>query len=72
MCPKHNFENIEKLEKLKKVRITDSCRASNLRTLNHLPALEELSIIENYPHPLKLIIQSSPPSISITLFTPIN
>ena len=41
-----NFENIEKLEKLKKVRITDSCRASNLRTLNHLPALEELSIIE--------------------------
>ena len=33
---------------------------------------EELSIIENYPHPLKLIIQSSPPSISIRLFTPLN
>ena len=33
---------------------------------------EELSIIENYPHPLKLIVQSSPPSISIRLFTPIN
>ena len=33
---------------------------------------EELSIIENYPHPLKLNIQSSPPSISIKLFTPLN
>jgi transcriptional regulator with XRE-family HTH domain len=33
---------------------------------------EVLSIIENYPHPLKLIIQSSPPSISIRLFTPLN
>ena len=33
---------------------------------------EELSIIENYPHPLKLIIQSSPPSISIRLYTPLN
>ena len=33
---------------------------------------EELSIIENYPHPLKLIIQSSPPSISLRLFTPLN
>lgn len=33
---------------------------------------EELSIIENYPHPLKLMIQSSPPSISIRLFTPLN
>ena len=33
---------------------------------------EDLSIIENYPHPLKLIIQSSPPSISIRLFTPLN
>ena len=33
---------------------------------------EALSIIENYPHPLKLIIQSSPPSISIRLFTPLN
>ena len=33
---------------------------------------EELSIIENYPHPLKLIIQSSPPSISVRLFTPLN
>ena len=33
---------------------------------------EELSIIENYPHPLKLIIQSLPPSISIRLFTPLN
>ena len=33
---------------------------------------EELSIIENYPHPLKLIIRSSPPSISIRLFIPLN
>ena len=33
---------------------------------------EELSIIENYPYPLKLIIQSSPPSIAIRLFTPLN
>ncbi len=33
---------------------------------------EDLSIIENYPHPLKLIIRSSPPSISIRLFTPLN
>ena len=33
---------------------------------------EELSIIENYPHPLKLVIRSSPPSISIRLFTPLN
>ena len=33
---------------------------------------EDLSIIENYPHPLKLVIQSSPASISIRLFTPLN
>ena len=33
---------------------------------------EDLSIIENYPHPLKLLIRSSPPSISIKLFTPLN
>ena len=33
---------------------------------------EDLSIIENYPHPLKLIIRSSPPSISIRLYTPLN
>ena len=33
---------------------------------------EELSIIENYPHPLKLIIQSSPPSISIKFYPPLN
>ena len=33
---------------------------------------EDLAIIENYPHPLKLIIKSSPPSISIRLFTPLN
>ena len=33
---------------------------------------EELSIIENYPYPLKLIVQSSPASISIRLFTPLN
>ena len=33
---------------------------------------EDLSVIENYPHPLKLIIRSSPPSISIRLFTPLN
>ena len=33
---------------------------------------EDLSIIENYPHPLKLIISASPPSISIRLFTPLN
>ena len=33
---------------------------------------EDLSIIENYPHPLKLLIRSSPPSISISLFTPLN
>jgi len=33
---------------------------------------EDLSLIENYPHPLKVIIRSSPPSISIWLFTPIN
>ena len=33
---------------------------------------EDLSIIENYPHPLKLIIRASPPSISIRLFTPLN
>tara|TARA_B100000073_G_scaffold309613_1_gene281450 strand:+ start:1780 stop:2607 length:828 start_codon:yes stop_codon:yes gene_type:complete len=33
---------------------------------------EDLSIIENYPHPLKLIIRSSPPSIAIRLFTPLN
>ncbi len=33
---------------------------------------EDLSIIENYPHPLKLIVRSSPPSISIRLFTPLN
>ena len=33
---------------------------------------EDLSIIENYPHPLKLMVRSSPPSISIRLFTPLN
>ena len=33
---------------------------------------EELSLIENYPHPLKVIIRSSPPSISVRLFTPLN
>ena len=33
---------------------------------------EDLSIIENYPHPLKVLIRSSPPSISIKLFTPLN
>ena len=33
---------------------------------------EELSLIENYPHPLKVIIRSSPPSISVWLFTPLN
>ena len=32
---------------------------------------EDLSIIENYPHPLKLIIRASPPSISIRLFIPL-
>jgi hypothetical protein len=41
-----NFENIEKLTKLKKVRIIDAFKASNLRTINHLPALEELFINE--------------------------
>ena len=33
---------------------------------------EDLSLIENYPYPLKVIIQSSPPSISVKLFTPLN
>jgi len=33
---------------------------------------EDLSLIENYPHPLKVIINSSPPSISVRLFTPLN
>tara|TARA_B100000287_G_scaffold393562_1_gene406899 strand:- start:625 stop:1452 length:828 start_codon:yes stop_codon:yes gene_type:complete len=33
---------------------------------------QDLSIIENYPHPLKLIIRSSPPSITIRLYTPLN
>ena len=33
---------------------------------------EELSLIENYPHPLKVIIRSSPPSISVRLFTPLQ
>ena len=33
---------------------------------------EDLSLIENYPHPLKVLINSSPPSISVSLFTPLN
>ena len=33
---------------------------------------EDLSLIENYPHPLKVFIRSSPPSISVSLFTPLN
>ena len=33
---------------------------------------EDLSLIENYPHPLKVFIRSSPPSISVRLFTPLN
>jgi len=33
---------------------------------------EDLSLIENYPHPLKVHIRSSPPSISVKLFTPLN
>ena len=33
---------------------------------------EDLSLIENYPHPLKVLIRSSPPSISVSLFTPLN
>ena len=33
---------------------------------------EDLSLIENYPHPLKVRISSSPPSISVRLFTPLN
>ena len=33
---------------------------------------EDLSLIENYPHPLKVLISSSPPSISVSLFTPLN
>ena len=33
---------------------------------------EDLSLIENYPHPLKVTISSSPPSISVRLFTPLN
>ena len=33
---------------------------------------EDLSLIENYPHPLKVFIRSSPPSISVKLFTPLN
>ena len=33
---------------------------------------EDLSLIENYPHPLKVLISSSPPSITVSLFTPLN
>ena len=33
---------------------------------------EDLSLIENYPHPLKVLISSSPPRISVSLFTPLN
>ena len=33
---------------------------------------EDLSLIENYPHPLKVLISSSPPSISVSLFKPLN
>ena len=33
---------------------------------------KNLSLIENYPHPLKVHIYSSPPSISVKLFTPLN
>ena len=33
---------------------------------------KDLSLIENYPHPLKVLISSSPPSISVSLFTPLN
>jgi len=33
---------------------------------------EDLSLIENYPYPLKVLISSSPPSISVSLFTPLN
>ena len=33
---------------------------------------EALSLIENYPHPLKITVRSSPPSISVRLFTPLN
>lgn len=32
----------------------------------------DLSLIENYPHPLKLIIRSSPPSMTVRLYTPFN
>ena len=32
---------------------------------------EDLSLIENYPHPLKVQISSSPPRISVSLFTPL-
>ncbi|MBT4928036.1 hypothetical protein HON17_07435 [bacterium] len=32
----------------------------------------DLSLIENYPHPLKLTIRSSPPSITVRLYTPLN
>ena len=32
----------------------------------------DLSLIENYPHPLKLMIRSSPPSITVRLFIPFN
>ena len=32
----------------------------------------DLSLIENYPHPLKLIIRASPPSITVRLYTPFN
>ena len=32
----------------------------------------DLSLIEDYPHPLKLVIRSSPPSITVRLFTPFN
>jgi hypothetical protein len=32
----------------------------------------DLSLIENYPHPLKLTIRSSPPSITVRLYTPFN
>ena len=33
---------------------------------------EDLSLIENYPHPIRVLISSSPPSISVSLFTPLN
>ena len=33
---------------------------------------EDLSVIENYPFPIKVIIRSSPASMSVRLFTPLN